>query len=399
MRLLLLKENDVSLDRSKENLNSFEEIFGRNGEPIRHFQAPARINIIGEHVDYLGGIVLPAAINFSVDAWIRPNQREEYRFHSVSFSQTVNAKHPLAPLPNAHWADYILGVLVEIEKHGKSIPGFDLLIDGNIPQGAGLSSSAALEVVAGYSINEIFSLGLSSKEIALIGQSAENNFVGTKCGIMDQFVIAHGKKNHCLSLNTSSLEFTYHNFELGDYEFYLINSNVKHSLKDSAYNTRREECEAALKKIQKTYPQYKNLYDVKLDPNELVSYGLTENETKRTQHVLSERERTKQVIQGLESGDLNLVGEKLFEAHKSLSKSFEVSCEEMDFLADSLKSFGALGARMIGGGFGGCLLVLDKKENFSQIEPQIKKSYQQKYGLPLNFYKFEISDGVKEVNK
>ncbi len=389
----------MSLNRSKENLNSFEEIFGRNGEPVRHFQAPARINIIGEHVDYLGGIVLPAAIDFSVDVWIRPNHSNEYRFHSVSFSQTVSVKHPFSPLPNSHWADYILGVLVEIEKLGNSIPGFDLLIDGDIPQGAGLSSSAALEVVVGFAVSGIFSLGLSKEEISLIGQKAENHFVGTKCGIMDQFVIAHGKKNHCLSLNTDSLKFTYHNFDLGDCEFYLINSNVKHSLKDSAYNTRREECEAALKKIQKKNPQYQNLYEINIKTDELLSYGLTENEIKRTKHVLSERERTKQVIQGLEKGDFILVGEKLFEAHASLSKNFEVSCEEMDFLADSLKSLGVIGARMIGGGFGGCLLVLDKKENFSQIEPQIKKSYQQKYGLPLNFYKFEISDGVREVSK
>ncbi|TGL44321.1 galactokinase [Leptospira perdikensis] len=383
--------------RSKENLNRFESIFGKTKQLPRLFQAPARINIIGEHVDYLGGTVLPAAINFAVQVYLRPNDTSTYRLHSVTYNETVELKKPLVSNPKAPWSDYIAGVIVEIEKKGHTIPGFDLLVDGNIPQGSGLSSSAALEVVTGYAIKETFELVISKEEVALIGQRAENHFVGTNCGIMDQFIIAVGKENDCISLNTDTLKYSYHHFDLGDYEFYLINSNVKHSLKDSAYNQRRAECESSLVKIQTKYPIFTHLYDVNLEESELDTCHLTNQEWKRTKHVTSERERTKIVINGLESGNFNDVGSALFQTHWSLSKEFEVSCPETDFIVDSLQSLGVTGARMIGGGFGGCVLVLDKKDHFSKIEEVLKKSYQQKYNLAIDFYKFQISDGVKEI--
>ena len=383
--------------RSKENLNRFESIFGKTKQPPRLFQAPARINIIGEHVDYLGGTVLPAAIDFAVQVYLRPNNTSAYNLHSVTYNETVELKKPLLPNPKSPWTDYIAGVIVEIEKKGHSIPGFDLLVDGNIPQGSGLSSSAALEVVTGYAINETFAFAISREEIAVIGQKAENLFVGTKCGIMDQFIIAVGKENDCISLNTDTLKYSYHHFDLGDYEFYLINSNVKHSLKDSAYNKRRSECESALIKIQTKYPNFKHLYEVNLSDLEIEDCHLTEEERKRTKHVTSERERTKQVIKGLESGNFKEVGLALFQTHWSLSQEFEVSCPETDFIVDSLQNLGVTGARMIGGGFGGCVLVLDMKNHFSKIDAVLKKSYQQKFNLALDFYKFQISDGVKEI--
>lgn len=389
----------MSLELSKENLILFEKIFGSSDHPIRHFIAPARINIIGEHVDYLGGTVLPAAIDFYVNAIIRPKDGSEIGLYSVTYQKKINANRPFHQFKEANWADYILGVIVEIEKMGKLVPGFDLLIEGNIPQGSGLSSSAALEVVVGFALNEVFELGLSKKEIALIGQRAENNFVGTKCGIMDQFIIAHGRENDCISLNTDSLDFKYHHFNLGNYEFYLINSNVKHSLKDSAYNTRRSECESALRKIQSKFPNFTQLYDVTLSQLELEGLGLTNHELKRTKHVISERERTKSVILALEAGDFSTVGKGLYETHWSLSQDFEVSCEETDFIVENLQKWGTWGARMIGGGFGGCILVLDEMKNFSSTSDKIKKSYQQKFGLPIDFYKFHISDGVKEVTR
>ncbi|MCW7465375.1 galactokinase [Leptospira levettii] len=384
--------------RSKENLNQFERIFGKTNTNPRLFEAPARINIIGEHVDYLGGIVLPAAINFSVQVFLRPNQSNLYRFHSITFNETISIKKPFLSNQNAPWTDYITGVIVELEAEGHSIPGFDLLVDGNIPQGSGLSSSAALEVVTGFAISECFGLGIKREKIAVIGQKAENNFVGTKCGIMDQFIIAVGKQNDCISLNTDSLNYSYHHFELGDHEFYLINSNVKHNLKDSAYNQRRLECESALQKIHSKFPNFKQLYDVTLTDSELKNCNLTPDELKRTSHVISERERTKQVIEGLESNQFSKVGAALYEAHDSLSKNFEVSCEETDFIVSQLKDLGVMGARMIGGGFGGCVLVLDKKEGFAKINEEMKKSYQQKFNLALDFYKFQISDGVKEIS-
>ncbi|TGM92410.1 galactokinase [Leptospira levettii] len=384
--------------RSKENLNQFERIFGKTNTNPRLFEAPARINIIGEHVDYLGGIVLPAAINFSVHVFLRPNQTNLYRFHSITFNETISIKKPFLSNQNAPWTDYITGVIVELEAEGYSIPGFDLLVDGNIPQGSGLSSSAALEVVTGFAISESFGLGIKREKIAIIGQKAENNFVGTKCGIMDQFIIAVGKQNDCISLNTDTLNYSYHHFELGDHEFYLINSNVKHNLKDSAYNQRRLECESALQKIHSKFPNFKQLYDVTLTESEIKNCDLTPDEFKRTKHVISERERTKQVIEGLESNQFSKVGAALYEAHDSLSKNFEVSCEETDFIVSQLKDLGVMGARMIGGGFGGCVLVLDKKEGFAKINEEMKKSYQQKFNLALDFYKFQISDGVKEIS-
>lgn len=383
--------------RSKENLNQFESIFGKTNQPPRLFRAPARINIIGEHVDYLGGTVLPAAIDFFVQVLLRPNESQNYRLHSVSYNQTVELKKPLSPNSKSQWVDYIAGVIFEIEKKGHVVPGFDLLVDGNIPQGSGLSSSAAFEVVTGYAIKETFGFSLSREEIALIGQKAENNFVGTKCGIMDQFIIAVGKKDDCISLNTETLKYTYHHFDLGNYEFYLINSNVKHSLKDSAYNKRRSECESALVKIKAKYPNFTQLYDVNLSDSEIDQCHLTKEETKRTKHVTSERERTKVVIENLESGNFKEVGSALFQTHWSLSKEFEVSCPEIDFIVDSLQRLGVTGARMIGGGFGGCVLVLDTKDHFSKIEEDLKKSYQQKFNVAIDFYKFQISDGVKEV--
>ncbi|PJZ46836.1 galactokinase [Leptospira brenneri] len=383
--------------RSKENLNQFESLFGKTKQLPRLFQAPARINIIGEHVDYLGGTVLPAAINFAVQVYIRPNNTSSYHLHSVTHNETVELKKPLLQNSKSPWSDYVAGVIVEIEKKGHTVPGFDFLVDGNIPQGSGLSSSAALEVVTGFAIQETFGLRIPKEEIALIGQRAENNFVGTKCGIMDQFIIAVGKENDCISLNTDTLKYSYHHFDLGDYEFYLINSNVKHNLKDSSYNNRRAECESALIKIQTNHPKFTHLYDVDLSDLEISNCHLTEEEGKRTKHVTSERERTKIVINGLESGNFSEVGSALFRTHWSLSKDFEVSCPETDFIVDSLENAGVIGARMIGGGFGGCVLVLDKKDHFSEIEEVLKKSYQQKFNLALDFYKFQISDGVKEI--
>ncbi|TGM01980.1 galactokinase [Leptospira jelokensis] len=384
--------------RSKENLNQFERIFGKTNSHPRLFVAPARINIIGEHVDYLGGIVLPAAINFSVQVLLRPNHSSIYQFHSITYNETIKIEKPFQPHPASPWTDYITGVIVEIEAMGFPVPGFDLLVDGNIPQGSGLSSSAALEVVTGFAISESFGLGIKKETIAVIGQKAENNFVGTKCGIMDQFIIAVGKENDCISLNTETLSYSYHHFDLNDHEFYLINSNVKHNLKDSAYNQRRLECESALGKIQKMFPKFKQLYDVNLSEEELLACGLTPEELKRTHHVTSERERTKQVIFGLEKNQFLEVGNALFATHESLSKNFEVSCDETDFIVSTIKGLGAIGARMIGGGFGGCVLVLDKKDHFAKINEEMKKSYQQKFNLALDFYKFQISDGVKEIS-
>jgi len=375
--------------------DSFYRQFGSPEKPARKFSAPARINIIGEHVDYLGGIVLPAAIDFSIDIMIRPNSSNTYRFYSENFNSLTQV-NDIVKVEKHTWINYILGVIDQLQKRKFSIPGFDLSLNGNIPQGAGLSSSAALEVVLTYALSKIYKLDLNRTDIALIGQAAENEFVGTKCGIMDQFIISRGKKNNCISLNTDTLEYSYHEFDLEDKEFYLIQSNVKHSLKDSAYNTRREECESALAKIQKIYPKIQNLYDL-ADDFDISSVSLTLNEKKRLQHVLSEKLRTQNTIAGLITKNFQLVGQCLYECHWSLSKNFEVSCPETDFIVETLQKESIIGARMIGGGFGGCVLVLDNKESNKNYKIELTNSYRKMFNKDLSFYQFSISNGVHEV--
>lgn len=365
------------------------------GEVPRTFTAPARINVIGEHVDYLGGYVLPAAIDFSVNLAIRKNDRGEYGCYSFQYKQKIVTKE-IQKSSNDLWINYIFGVVDELQKEGHKITGFDLVMDGNIPQGAGLSSSAAVEVVVGYALSELFQLNLSREKIALIGQAAENHFVGTRCGIMDQYIIANGQKDKCILLNTETLEKSFHSLELKDHEFYLINSSVKHSLHDSDYNNRRKECENALQKVQKLKPEIKNLYS--LDENsDLKIFQFSENEGKRILHVLGEKKRTRDLLSAFEEGNLKKAGDCLFSAHDSLSKLYEVSCEETDFIVNFLREKDVTGARMIGGGFGGCILVLDKKGQREKISEELKNKYLQKFGLSVDFYIFNISDGVREV--
>jgi galactokinase len=377
----------------------FHEQFGNDGEIPRIFQAPGRINIIGEHVDYLGGIVLPAAIDFQIRASIRPNHRKTYRLYSENFLSSWETEK-ITKSDKAPWANYILGVVDEFLRRGFQIPGFDLSLGGNIPQGAGLSSSAAVEVVTAFALNEIFHLGLDRTELALVGKAAENNFVGTNCGIMDQFVIAWGKKDHCLSLNTSTLNFSYHRFDLGEYEFSLIQSGVKHSLNDSEYNTRRKECESALNRIneyrrKKLLEPIHHLYD--LEDSDLSLFQLPKLEYNRVLHVTSEKKRTASVIENLQKGNLVQVGKLLTECHWSLSKNFDVSCPETDFIVETLEKNSIVGARMIGGGFGGCVLVLDKKGRLDRMKQLLNEPYQNQFHKTLEFYNFSIADGVQEI--
>lgn len=369
---------------------------GSSDESIHTFRAPARINVIGEHVDYLGGFVLPAAIDFQVCVSIRKNSLGKIRFYSEQYKEVATTDKPVYDKSHL-WANYVYGVVDELNKEGFTIGGFDMAIDGDIPQGAGLSSSAALEVVTCFALSTLFQFEISREKIALIGQAAENNFVGMKCGIMDQFIIANGKKNQCILLNTDTLEKTYHNLDLKDHEFYLINSNVKHSLQDSDYNNRRKECESALKKVQAKLPQIKNLYDLPIE-TDLISFLFTEKELKRVQHVIGEKDRTNKLLASFEKGDILSAGKCLYGTHDSLSELFEVSCVETDFLIAELKREQASGARMIGGGFGGSVLVLDKIGNRAKIESEIKNRYKEKFNIQASFYGFQISDGVSELH-
>jgi galactokinase len=359
----------------------------------RVFTAPARINIIGEHVDYLGGLVVPAAIGFQTRVAISILPEKRWELGSVQFQETLKVGS-FSYQTEKKWANYILGVLEEFRLDGVDLPGLQIAIDGNIPQGAGLSSSASLEVGVGFAISELLGLGYSREKLALLGQRAENHFVGTKCGIMDQFIIATGKKDSCIVLNTATLEYSYREMHIGNCEFYLIDSRVKHSLDDGQYNQRREECESALKKLQKQFPDLKDLYSLPEDFQPLAS--LTPEELRRVRHVIGEKRRTMDALYFLESGRPEQLGRTLFETHLSLSNLFEVSCEETDFLVDQLRGEEVLGARMIGGGFGGCILVLDKMGNYERIGETIRSDYHGRYGIEPNFYKIQIVNGVHE---
>lgn len=375
--------------------NLLIENLGTNNEQIHLFRAPARINVIGEHVDYLGGYVLPAAIDFQVCVSIRKNSIGKIRLYSEQYKEVATCDKPVYDQSHL-WANYVYGVVDELQKEGFAIEGFDMAIDGDIPQGAGLSSSAALEVVTGYALSEIFDLKISREKIALIGQAAENHFVGMKCGIMDQYIIANGKKNQCILLNTDTLEKSYHSLDLKDHEFYLINSNVKHSLQDSDYNNRRKECEDALAKVKSRLPAIKNLYDLPIE-TKLDQFSFSEKELKRVRHVIGEKERTQKLLDAFANGNILDAGKCLYGTHDSLSQLFEVSCPETDFLVEELKTKQVSGARMIGGGFGGSILVLDKAGHRARIEDEIKNRYKEKFNLQATFYGFQISDGVSEL--
>ncbi|EQA44282.1 galactokinase [Leptospira broomii serovar Hurstbridge str. 5399] len=372
-------------------LNSFTPISIES--EFRFFSAPARINIIGEHVDYAGGIVLPAAIDFRVYAAVRKNGTDEYRLHSLDFKASKVAKE-IKYDEDRTWANYVLGVVSEAKKRGLSVPGFDLSFGGNIPQGAGLSSSAAVEVVTCYALSELFGWGLSLKEIALLSQAAENKFVGVNCGIMDQLIISVAKKESCISLNTKTLDYEFHPLELRNCEFYLIDSKKKHSLKESGYNERRTEVESATEKIRQLHPELSNLYDA--EEKWVESAGLSISEKKRALHVIGEKERTNNVIRNLISGDIRKIGSELFACNDSLSRLFQVTSPETDFIVNWLKSQKVIGARMIGGGFGGCVLVLDFSGRSDSLFSQLNPTYHLKFGHPAEIYHFQISDGVRE---
>ncbi|EMN01979.1 galactokinase [Leptospira noguchii] len=370
--------------------------FSSNEEKIRFFTAPGRINIIGEHVDYAGGIVLPAAIDFSIRIAIRKNQIRKFRIYSVSSKEKIEVESIVYDSKHT-WVNYVYGIVDEFRKLDFISDFFDLVVWGNIPQGAGLSSSAAFEVVVAFALSEIHNWNLSKEEIALLSQRAENHFVGVHCGIMDQFIISTAREGYCIALDTESLEYDFHKMDLEGYEFYLIDSKVKHSLKDSAYNERRKEVETAFQKIKKYKSSVNTLYQAELKDLENVTFGLSEVEKKRAKHVIGERLRTSKAIENLKNGNVQELGDILFECHSSLSKDYEVSCEQTDFIVHELRMEEVLGARMIGGGFGGCVLVLDKVGRKNILFEKIKTRYFDKFQNEPTLYSFKISDGVREI--
>ena len=381
------------------NLSTLREKFRSlyNQEPLV-VRSPGRVNIIGEHTDYNEGFVLPAAIDKAIyiaigkrnDDTIRLYARDYQQSHEVSLSS-------LAPT-DKHWPNYILGVADQFQKRGYQLGGFDLVIDGDVPLGAGLSSSAAVECATAFALNELFHLGLEKLEMVKAAQLAEQTFAGVMVGIMDQFASMFGKKNHAIKLDCRSLEYEYVPLELKGVKILLLNTNVKHSLSSSEYNTRRKQCEQGVSWVKEQHPEIKSLRDVTVPMLQQFVAPKDEVIFRRCKYVVEENTRLLEGCEDLKKGDLEALGKKMFRTHEGLSKEYEVSCKELDFLADYVKTNpSVLGARMMGGGFGGCTINLVKEEAIDDLIKNVSKDYQKAMNLELSAYIAGIENGSSIV--
>ena len=375
----------------------FKTIFQHEPEAV--FLSPGRINIIGEHVDYNDGFVLPAAINKYICFAVSVSQTDECTLVAKDLNESYqfNWKDELKPVDKM-WANYMLGVLHQLKERNFSLKGINIVFSSTIPMGAGLSSSAALECGFGYALNKLFKLGLSREEIALMGQKSEHTFVGVKCGIMDQFASVFGKKNKVIKLDCTSLEHEYHSADFKKFSLLLIDSNVKHTHLTSGYNTRREEVEKGLESIKNQFPNVKTFRDVTENQLNELKEEVGETIYKRCHFVINEIRRVNEAVYALDRNNFEELGKLMFETHEGLSKEYEVSCEEVDFLVDFVRNEKqVIGSRMMGGGFGGCSINLVEKGTEEALFEKISKAYLQKFGIRLNHYKVKISKGTSKV--
>lgn len=375
----------------KEKLRTaFTERFSSN--PIFYASA-GRINLIGEHTDYNGGFVFPGAIDKYIMTAININGTDKVRLYSVDMNQYTEFGLREEDKPAEQWACYVFGVCREVIKRGFEVKGFDAVFAGNVPLGAGLSSSAALESCFAYALNDLFNDNkISIFELALIGQSTEHNYCGVNCGIMDQFASVFGKKDCLMRLDCRSLEFKYFPFKPVGYKLVLVNSQVKHELVDSPYNKRRESCERVAKTLG-----VETLRDADMSMLEAAKDQISDEDYKRAMYVIGEKQRVLDVCEALEKGDYETVGQRMYETHHGLSKDYEVSCEELDFLNDVAKECGVTGSRIMGGGFGGCTINLVKEELYDTFVQTAKTKFNEKYGIEPIIIDVVISDGAHKV--
>ena len=374
--------------------DKFASLYGEAGTL---YTSPGRINLIGEHTDYNGAFVFPGAIDKAMVAEIRPNGTDRIRAFALDLGESAEFGLKEEDAPSQSWARYIFGVCREIQKRGGKIAGFDTVFAGDVPLGAGMSSSAALESTFAFALDDLFSLGLSKWDMAKIGQATEHNYCGVKCGIMDQFASVFGKAGKLLRLDCKSFEYEEHPFDPKGYRLLLVDSCVKHELASSAYNKRRESCENVVATLAKRYPEIKFLRDASFAQLEEVKNEVSEEDYKRAAYVIGEVERVLAVCEALDKGDYTTVGEKMYETHHGMSKLYEVSCEELDFLNDLAREFGVTGSRVMGGGFGGCTINLLKEELHDSFIAEVKKCYEAKYGIQPKFYDVVISDGARRL--
>ena len=385
-------------------LAEFSKIFGGDGQAELFF-SPGRVNLIGEHTDYNGGHVFPCALTIGTYGVVRQRADRKLRLYSMNFSGTgiwETSLDELTPCPEDRWTNYPKGVLWALQEKGYEVPfGFDLLVYGNIPNGSGLSSSASLEVLIGTIAKKFYGLDmLTMEEIAKIGQYSENHYNGVNCGIMDQFAVAMGKKNHAIYLDTATLEYEYAPLELGDARIVIACSNKKRGLADSAYNTRRSECETALQELQQVV-KVDTLGDLSEEEFEQYKDAIKDPvRVRRARHAVYENQRTRKAAEALKKGDLAEFGRLMNESHVSLRDDYEVTGIELDTLAETAwEQPGVIGSRMTGAGFGGCTVSIVKNDAIDAFIENVGRKYESVIGYAADFYVVEAGDGARRLSK
>jgi galactokinase len=377
---------------------TFQSLYGDGGEV---YTSPGRINLIGEHTDYNGGFVLPGAIDKALYAVIKANGTDKVSAYAPDENpQTtaLNSRFGLeeADKPAERWAQYIFGVCREMIKRGAKISGFDIVISGDVPLGAGISSSAALESCVGFALNDLFALGFDRFELALIGQATEHNYVGVKCGIMDQFASCFGKEGSLIRLDCRSLEYEYFPFDPKGYKLVLINTCVTHML-GGEYNERRESCERVAAAIAQNHPEVELLRDATLDMLKEVSDKVSAVDYIRAEFIIEEIQRLLDTCKLLQQDDYEAAGRKMYETHTGLSLKYTVSCPELDFLNELAKLCGVSGSRVMGGGFGGCTINLVKDELYEHFVGKATVAYETQFGITPKVYDVVIKDGARKL--
>ncbi|OKL42045.1 galactokinase [Pontibacter flavimaris] len=379
----------------QEIKDKFKELYEQEPLVVR---SPGRVNLIGEHTDYNDGFVLPAAINKEIYFAVAPNNTNTFRAYAYDLQEGGEFDLGQVQRSEKSWANYLLGVVAQLQQAKYEVKGFDLVYGGNIPIGAGLSSSAAVECGLAYALNHIFGFNIPKFDLVKMAQLAEHEYAGVKCGIMDQFASMYGRQDHAVKLDCRSLDFDYYHLEMADYRIVLCDTQVKHNLASSEYNTRRQECEAGVALLQRHYPQVKSLRDVTVPMLELHQEEFEPTVYRRCTYVVHENIRVEEACQALEQGDMKTFGEKMYASHRGLQHDYGVSCPELDFLVDQAREMDSvLGARMMGGGFGGCTINLVKLEALDAFIQSMEEAYKLQFGIALKTYVAEIVDGSSLV--
>jgi galactokinase len=380
-------------------IEALEKFYGKNDAEIRLFYSPGRVNLIGEHTDYNGGYVFPCALDFGTYAAIRKRNDKKVFMASLNFDLKVEVDLDALNFDKSHdWANYPEGVLKVLQDEGYDFSGFEIVFEGNIPNGAGLSSSASIELVTAVAVNEVFNLNIDRIKLVKLCQKAENTFVGVNCGIMDQFAVGMGKKDHAILLKSDTLEYSYVPLKLEGYKILITNTNKRRGLLDSKYNERRSECEKALSYLQKALP-VKNLSEITIEQFEEYK-DLIPDEVlrKRAKHVITENKRVLDAVKALNDKDLIKFGELMIESHNSLRDDYEVTGKELDTLVEeALKLKGVIGSRMTGAGFGGCTVSIVKEDAVEEFIKVVTHNYTQKIGYRPTVYITGIGEGAGEI--